>query len=213
VANDASRHEIGILPTDSTSYPWPLTPGPWPLPPNPCPLAPNPSPLVPPRRPFSSFSPCGSGGKCLIYRATLKYSRFFQGTGAANTKGMHMSQWILTFCLFAEEAGGEGQQPPGGNLFSMLLPLVAIGFLFYFLLIRPQRKEQSKRQTMLSAVKKNDRVVTIGGIYGVVTNVQREEDEVTIRIDEATNTKIRVTMGAIARILGEESAEDTNSSK
>jgi preprotein translocase subunit YajC len=122
-----------------------------------------------------------------------------------------MSQWLLTFSLFAEEAAGEGQQPPGGGLFGMLLPLLAIGFLFYFLLIRPQRKEQSKRQTMLSAVKKNDKVITIGGIYGVVTNVQREEDEVTIRIDEATNTKIRVTMGSIARILGEESAEDTNS--
>jgi preprotein translocase subunit YajC len=118
---------------------------------------------------------------------------------------------LLMLSLFAQEAA-DGGGGTGGNLTSMLLPLVAIGFLFYFLLIRPQRKEQSKRQALLSAVKKNDRVITIGGIYGVVTNVKREDDEVTIRIDETTNTKLRVSLGAIARILGEEAAEDTSSS-
>jgi len=66
---------------------------------------------------------------------------------------------------------------------------------------------------MLAAVKKNDRVVTIGGIYGVVTNVQREQDEVTIKVDEATNTKLRVTLGSIARIIGEESPSETASGK
>jgi preprotein translocase subunit YajC len=54
-------------------------------------------------------------------------------------------------------------------------------------------------------------VVTIGGIYGVVVNVNRESDEVTLKIDEATNAKMRVTVGAVARILGEDSAEKANS--
>jgi len=76
--------------------------------------------------------------------------------------------------------------------------------LFYMLVMRPQKKEQSKRASMIDALKKNDRVVTIGGIYGVVANVHREADEVTIKIDEATNTKIRVTLGAISRVVGEE---------
>ena len=53
---------------------------------------------------------------------------------------------------------------------------------------------------MLSGVKKNDRVVTIGGIKGVVTNVQRDNDEVTINVDESAGTKIRVTFAAIANI-------------
>ena len=90
-----------------------------------------------------------------------------------------------------------------------MLPLViVIGILFYFLLIRPQRREQAQRQKMLDAVKKNDRVLTVGGIYGVVMNVHREANEITIKVDESTNTKLRLTFGSIARVLSEESSQE-----
>jgi preprotein translocase subunit YajC len=115
--------------------------------------------------------------------------------------------------LFGEGAPAAGG-PAAGDGQSMLvglLPFVAIFVLFYFLLIRPQRREQARRQEMLSAVKKNDRVITAGGIYGVVTNVHREADEVTIKVDEATNTKLRVTLSSIARIMGDEPSEDSAS--
>jgi preprotein translocase subunit YajC len=56
---------------------------------------------------------------------------------------------------------------------------------------------------MLKTIKKNDRVITVGGIYGVVANVHREVDEVTIKVDESTNTKLRMTLGSISRVLGE----------
>ncbi|HTI52162.1 MAG TPA: preprotein translocase subunit YajC, partial [Planctomycetaceae bacterium] len=59
---------------------------------------------------------------------------------------------------------------PGGD-FAMFLPFVAIAVLFYFLLIRPQRREQASREQMLSALKKNDKVVTIGGMIGTVANI------------------------------------------
>ena len=102
-------------------------------------------------------------------------------------------------------AGG----PPGsGNLWSLAITFLPIIVLFYFLMLRPQRQEQSKRAKMLEALKKNDRVVTAGGMYGVVTNVHREADQVTIKIDESTNAKIRVTMSAIARIVGDEPSGD-----
>ncbi len=61
---------------------------------------------------------------------------------------------------------------------------------------------------MLAAVKKNDRVVTAGGIYGVVTNVHQEADEVTVKVDEATNTKLRVTLSSIVRVLGDEPSDE-----
>ncbi len=57
-------------------------------------------------------------------------------------------------------------------------------------------------------MKKNDRVVTIGGMYGVVMNVQKDADEVTLKIDETNNTKIRVTISSIARVLGGEAVGD-----
>lgn len=105
--------------------------------------------------------------------------------------------------LFAEgEAGAAADAAPSPVI--QLLPIVAIIVLFYFLLIRPQRREQSRRQTMLSAVKKNDRVLTAGGIYGVVTNVNVEADEVTVKVDEGTNTKLRMTLSSIVRVVGDE---------
>jgi len=114
--------------------------------------------------------------------------------------------------LLAQAAGnGAGAVPPGGALggaggsWQFFVMMVApIMVLFYLMILRPQRQEQTKRTKMLEALKKNDRVVTIGGMYGVVTNVHREADEVTLKVDEATNTKLRVQLSAITRVLGQE---------
>jgi preprotein translocase subunit YajC len=116
---------------------------------------------------------------------------------------------LYTLPLLAQEAPAQDATPPGAQLFTFL-PFILIIVLFYFLMIRPQKREQSRRQIMLDGIKKNDRVVTIGGIYGVVTNVQRESDEVTIKVDETTNTKLRITLSSIARVVGDGSAEDTS---
>ena len=89
---------------------------------------------------------------------------------------------------------------------AMLPMLVLLGLMFYFILVRPQRTEMRTRQDMLKALKKNDRVITTGGIYGVVTNIQPDADEITIKVDEGTNTKLRLTLNSIARRLGDEPA-------
>lgn len=100
------------------------------------------------------------------------------------------------------------QDGPGTGMTQILTLVVPIGILFYFLMIRPQQRERAQRKSMIDELKKNDRIVTIGGIYGVVTNVRREDDEVTIKIDEANNTKIRITFGAIARVVVDESSSE-----
>ena len=92
-----------------------------------------------------------------------------------------------------------------------LWTLVPIGLLFYFLLIAPQQREKKKHRAQLARVKKNDRVITIGGIKGVVTNVQHEDDEVTIKVDEASNTKLRMTIGSIARVLEDDTSKPSSS--
>lgn len=96
------------------------------------------------------------------------------------------------------------QNGQGGNFLIALLPWILIGFLFYFLLIRPQRQEQARRRRMLAEIKENDKVLTVGGVYGVVTNVNRDADEVTVRVDEKNNTKLRMTLSSISRVLSEE---------
>jgi preprotein translocase subunit YajC len=65
---------------------------------------------------------------------------------------------------------------------------------------------------MVRNVKENDRVVTIGGIYGVVTNVQRDAERVTIRVDESTGAKLKINMSAVARVLTAEEQESGASS-
>jgi preprotein translocase subunit YajC len=109
----------------------------------------------------------------------------------------------------AGKAGGDQAPPAGGNILQMMFPLVLIFVLFYFLMMRPEKKKQADHKALLEALKKNDRVVTIGGIYGVVANVQREVDRVTIKVDETNNTKLDVTFGAIARVVSDQSETET----
>ena len=63
----------------------------------------------------------------------------------------------------------------------------------------------------MAALKKNDRVITTGGIYGVVTNVHTEVDEITIKVDKATNTELHITINSIARVLGDEAPNGKSS--
>ncbi|MBM3244421.1 MAG: preprotein translocase subunit YajC [Candidatus Omnitrophica bacterium] len=75
-----------------------------------------------------------------------------------------------------------------------LFPLLLIFVIFYFLLIRPQKKQEKERQKMIGSLNKNDDVVTSGGIHGTVVNVK--DKTVVIRIDE--NVKIEVEKNCIA---------------
>jgi preprotein translocase subunit YajC len=111
--------------------------------------------------------------------------------------------WLFAQAAEAPAAGGKaGDAGGGGNpLAGMLLPLILIGAMFYFMLLRPEKKKQAEHKLLLESLKKNDRVVTIGGIYGVVANVQREADRVTLKVDEANNTKLDVTFTSIARVI------------
>ena len=87
-----------------------------------------------------------------------------------------MIDGISTLLLLAE---GE-QAPKEGPFSSMLFPLAIIFAIGYFLLIRPQQKERKRREATLNEIKKNDRVVTIGGIIGTVANIS--SDNLMIRI-------------------------------
>ena len=92
--------------------------------------------------------------------------------------------------------------PPGWTgMLGPLFPSLMIALLFYFLMIRPERRKRAELTVMLQNLKKNDRVVTIGGIYGTIVNAQADLDEVTIKVDEGTNTKLRMQRSAIARVI------------
>ena len=92
------------------------------------------------------------------------------------------------------------EEPPGGiNGLIPFMWLIPVIILYVFLIQRPQCRQQAQQEMMLKNIKKNDRVITTSGIYGVVTNVQSDADEVTIKVDESNNTKLRMTLSAVAR--------------
>jgi len=110
--------------------------------------------------------------------------------------------------LAADPPAGPPAEDPNAGLFRMMLPMIAIMALFYFMMIRPQKRKEQELRNQVSQLKENDRVVTIGGIYGIVTNVQRDAQRVTIRVDESNGTKLKLNMSAIARVLTAEDQED-----
>ena len=76
---------------------------------------------------------------------------------------------------------GEQTVSAAAAIVQLVVPLVLMGLVFYFLLIRPQRKKDKKIKEMLAALKVGDRVCTIGGIYGTISNI-RDESTVTLAV-------------------------------
>lgn len=103
---------------------------------------------------------------------------------------------ILNF-LMAAPAGADGQQ--GSNPIVMGVAVVLMIAIFYFFLIRPQKKQEKEAKKMLSELKKGDKIVTIGGIHGVVFAVK--EATVVVKVDDGA--KIEFTKSAIAKVVND----------
>ncbi|MDD3412360.1 MAG: preprotein translocase subunit YajC [Eubacteriales bacterium] len=84
-----------------------------------------------------------------------------------------------------------------GDILSMIIPLVLMFAVFYFLLIRPQRKKDKKVKDMLAALKSGDRVCTIGGIYGTITSIKDDTIELSVGKD---NVKLVFARWAIRNV-------------
>jgi preprotein translocase subunit YajC len=129
-----------------------------------------------------------------------------------------MLEFLMNALIFAQEGGGDNAAPadggagaagPSGGFTQLIIMGSVIMVMFYFMLIRPNKKRDQERKNMLATLKKNDHVVTVGGIKGIVANVKPEEDEVVLKIDEATGAKLRVVLSSIARIVQAEEGAAT----
>jgi len=100
--------------------------------------------------------------------------------------------FLLASTAYAMAPGAEGGQ--GGGGFTALIPLVLMFGIFYFLLIRPQQKKAKQQQELLNELKRDDSVVTNGGIYGKITGVT----DTIITLEIAQNVRIKVTKSSIA---------------
>lgn len=99
----------------------------------------------------------------------------------------------MSFVSFLQVAGNPSTT---GSFMSLMITVVLMIAIFYFFLIRPQSKRQKETEKMLAALKKGDKVVTIGGIHGTVTSTK--EKTVVLKVDD--NTKIEFNRTAIASV-------------
>jgi len=105
---------------------------------------------------------------------------------------------IATSLMTSSAAAAGNAAPSGGaSFFVQMFPLLAIGVIFYALMIRPQQRRIKQHQATIEAVKKGDDVITAGGIRGRVTKVSDDEAEVEI----ANGVRVRVIKSTLSQVL------------
>jgi preprotein translocase subunit YajC len=107
---------------------------------------------------------------------------------------------LLHHGVLAQAEGG------GGSTLGLLVPLVLMGVLFYFLLIRPQQRRARAQRDLISSVEVGDEIMTAGGILGTVTAIDDEDELLTVEI--APGTRIRVVKRAVSQRFVEEDEPD-----
>jgi preprotein translocase subunit YajC len=104
----------------------------------------------------------------------------------------------MDFLAYAMGTGGGGGGQ--GSTFGALIPLILMFAIFYFLLIRPQQKKSKQHKELLSSLKKGDRIVSTGGLHGVITGIT--DDAVTMEI--APKVRVKLSRNAVGAVLKRE---------
>ncbi len=121
---------------------------------------------------------------------------------------MFFHQLAMWLAQLEQPDGGAVQQAAqqeaesGSSIFTFILPMM-LALLVMMLLMRP-RKTDTKHKERLKDLKKNDRVVTAGGILGTVISMREDTNYVTLRIDESTNTKLQILKSSIVKVIDDE---------
>jgi preprotein translocase subunit YajC len=110
-----------------------------------------------------------------------------------------MGSLVAGLLLLAQStpAPASGDAASGSNYWVLAPPVVMMIVFFYFLVFLPQKKERQKQDSFHKTLKKNDRVVTIGGVVGTIVNVEPEGKLITLRVDD--NTRMSFLREAIQR--------------
>lgn len=120
-----------------------------------------------------------------------------------------MKLLITLLALFITSCVPPSSGGSGGSPLIAALPFVLIFVFFYFLILRPQRKQSKDRDELLSSLKRGDDIVTTGGIYGKIINV--EDDKITLEIAKGTN--IRINRSGISGKIDQESKNSKQENK
>lgn len=118
-----------------------------------------------------------------------------------------LSQWMVGLTEATADVAAEGAATGGmGEMISLIVPMVLMFAVFYFLLIRPQRKKDKKAKEMLAALQVGDRISTIGGIYGTITGIKDDTIELTVGKE---NVKLVFARWAIRQVENSDVENDS----
>ena len=108
--------------------------------------------------------------------------------------------------LLAELPALFAQEGPSNSSWQLLLTFLPVLPLIYFLMIMPQQQQEKKRRAMIDGLKKNDKILTTGGIYGTVMSVDAKSDKIVLRVDDERGVKLAFTTASVGRVI--ESSSD-----
>ena len=120
---------------------------------------------------------------------------------------MFASAVSLSSLLAQAAATPAAGQPPAPSPIVSFMPMIFIGIIFYFILIRPQQKRAKEQAALVSAVRSGDEIVTSGGLHGIVTNA-REAGSRTVLVKFGDSVKIEVDRSAIATVIKPDNDDD-----
>lgn len=160
----------------------------------------------------------------LPYHAPFNAPLSFRPTPVVGIPALDAEGFLLIFEDYAARAAdltsgwsilalaADDPQPTstiGQILNNPLTPIVGLFLLFYFIFIMPERRRKAEEAQRMSSLKKNDRIVTIGGIHGMIVAAPQDSKIITIKIDEAGNTRVKINRSAIAAVVSDKGDESS----
>ncbi len=119
----------------------------------------------------------------------------------------------LILAVSTPAAGGDGEAG-GGGMFNLIFMALAMYLVFWFLIFRPQRKQQAEQQRLVNELKKGDRVQTSSGIIGTIHKVEKENDQVVLLVDASQNVKLTMVRSSVTTVIRDDAgANDKNNTK
>ena len=125
-----------------------------------------------------------------------------EGPSGISSEPVSTEETITTTSTAADPNASGGRKPPQGIFGNPLLMIGLMLVVMYLFLFRGPRKKQQQHKQMVQSLQKNDKIRTIGGIIGTVVDIR--DDEITLKVDESNNTKIKVTPSAIGTNLSKD---------
>ncbi len=133
-----------------------------------------------------------------------------------------LTYWFLLAQESAASSGAssgadtENTEPTGlfgGGIQGLMIPIAMVVVLYIFMMVLPNRRDQQKAKDLMEGLKKNDRVVTAGGIIATVANVQKDSEFITLKLDDTSNAKMKIMRSSISRVLEAEASGDGSEAK